>query len=111
MKEYPLSDNLRQRLVLGAIEVMKTSEENSPNSQVEHEFQIDGRTMIASIKIAEVPKVKAYRSRDWLYEEYTTKGRTMQDIADQFSITPMSIHQWLKKLGIETRPRGRFKTE
>lgn len=111
MNEYPLSDNLRQRLILGVIEVMESNDENSPNSQVEHGFEVDGRTIVASIKISEVPKVKAYRNRDWLYEEYTTKGRTMQDIADQFNITPMSIHQWLKKLDIDTRPRGRFKTE
>jgi len=111
MNEYPLSDNLRQRIILGAIEVMKSNDENSPTSQVEHEFEIDGRVMVASIKITETPKVKLYRNRDWLYEEYAVKCRTMQDIADQFNITPMSIHQWLKKLEIDTRPRGRFKTE
>ena len=111
MDEYPLSDNLRQRIILGAIEVMKSNDENSPNSQVEHEFEIDGRVMIASIKITETPTEKLYRNRDWLVQEYAVNCRTMQDIADQFNITPMSIHQWLKKLSIPTRSRGRFKAE
>jgi len=107
MAEYPLSDNLRQRIILGAIEVMKSSDENSPNSQVEHEFEIDGRTVVASIKITEIPKEKLYRNHDWLYNEYVNEGKTLKEIASMFNITPMSIHQWLVKLGIPSRPRGR----
>jgi len=108
MAEYPISEKLRQTIILGTIEVMNLSDENSPNSQVEHEFEIDGRTVIASIKITEVPKEKLYRDSSWLRNEYLVKGRTIASIANQFSITPMSIHQWLRKHGIETRPRGRF---
>ena len=50
-----------------------------------------------------------YHDKDWLHEEYVVKGRTMADIANQFSITPMSIHQWLGKHDIATRSRGRRK--
>jgi len=107
MAEYPLSDNLRQRIILGAIEVMKSSDENSPNSQVEHEFEIDGRSIVASLKITEIPKEKLYRNHDWLYNEYVNEGKTLKEIASMFNITPMSIHQWLVKLGIPSRPRGR----
>jgi len=107
MAEYPLSDNLRQRIILGAIEAMSKSDENSPNSQVEHEFEIDGRTVVASIKITEIPKEKLYRNHDWLYNEYVNEGKTLKEIASMFNITPMSIHQWLVKLGIPSRPRGR----
>jgi transposase-like protein len=42
-----------------------------------------------------------------LYNEYVTKGKTLKEIASIFNITPMSIHQWLVKLGIPARPRGR----
>ncbi len=99
--------NLKTQLVVGAIEAMNLSDENSPNSQAEHEFEIDGRTIVASIKITEIPKEKLYRNRDWLYNEYVNEGKTLKEIASMFNITPMSIHQWLVKLGIPSRPRGR----
>ena len=49
---------------------------------------------------------KLYHNRDWLYEEYITKERTMTDIAKEFEITPMAIQLWLDKHNIPTRPRG-----
>jgi len=48
-----------------------------------------------------------YHDVDWLRTEYIGNNRTMADIAKQFGVTPMTIHQWLTKHEIPTRPRGR----
>lgn len=54
-----------------------------------------------------VMKMKSeYRDRDWLYEEYITKNRTMTEIGNECSVTPMTIQNWLDKHQIPTRPRG-----
>jgi hypothetical protein len=47
-----------------------------------------------------------YREHDWLNEQYTNKGRTMSDIGEGCGVSAMTIYQWLKKHGIETRRRG-----
>lgn len=59
------------------------------------------------INIAKIPNKPLYQDRAWLTREYVDKGRTMQEIADQFGVTPMSIHGWVKKFDIPSRPRGR----
>lgn len=64
-------------------------------------------TLVAEVRYWVKPTEKAYRNKEWLEEEYIVKGRTMKDIADQFGVTPMSIHQWLGKHGIPSRSRGR----
>ena len=48
-----------------------------------------------------------YRNKGWLETQYIGHGRTMQSIADQFGLSPMSICKWLHKFNIPTRPRGR----
>ena len=59
------------------------------------------------VVIAKIPSKPLYQDRAWLTREYVDKGRTMQEIADQFGVTPMSIHGWVKKFDIPSRPRGR----
>tara|TARA_R110002020_G_scaffold184769_5_gene382051 strand:+ start:3167 stop:3508 length:342 start_codon:yes stop_codon:yes gene_type:complete len=48
-----------------------------------------------------------YRDKDWLHHEYIVQCRTLQEIADQFDISPMAVYKWLKKHDIPPRPRGR----
>jgi hypothetical protein len=65
--------------------------------------------LVVEVKHWIKPSKRMYHNKEWLEEEYTVKGRTMADIAEQFGITPMSIHQWLGKHDIATRGRGRRK--
>ena len=41
--------------------------------------------------------------RDWLENEYVTKGRSAQEIADTQGITGAAVYHWLKKHGIPRR--------
>ncbi|MBT4406420.1 MAG: hypothetical protein HOC79_00920 [Euryarchaeota archaeon] len=50
---------------------------------------------------------KAYRDRDWLIDAYHSQNKTLQEIADETGVTPMTINQWLVKHSIPSRPRGR----
>ena len=50
---------------------------------------------------------KEYKNKEWLSEHYHVKNMTQQEIADLFGVTVMTINQWLRKLNIPTRPRGR----
>lgn len=59
------------------------------------------------INVSKIPNKPLYQDRAWLTREYVDRGRTMQEIADQFGVTPMSIHGWVKKFDIPSRPRGR----
>lgn len=72
-----------------------------------HEMDGDENVMVVEIKYFIKPAKPLYHRKDWLEEEYIGKNRTMAEIAQQFGITPMSIHQWLTKHNIPTRPRGR----
>ena len=107
MAEYPLTDALKQNLILNTIRMMDADENANPNCETEFQFDYGGRTIAASVKITEIPKEKLYRNHDWLYNEYINEGKTLKEIASMFNITPMSIYQWLVKLGIPSRPRGR----
>jgi hypothetical protein len=51
-------------------------------------------------------KPKYYRDPKWLADAYLMQGRTMQDIATEFDISPAAVNQWLVKHDIPTRPRG-----
>jgi len=46
---------------------------------------------------------KAYAKKEWLETEYTTKRKTMADIACQQGVTRSAISHWMKKHGIPTR--------
>ena len=54
-----------------------------------------------------IPADKFYRDPAWLATEYIEMGRTMQDIASEFSVSPMTICHWLRRHDIKTRSRGR----
>ena len=58
------------------------------------------------VKVGEKPN-GSYKNADWLRKTYHDECHTMQEIADMFNVTPMTINDWLKKHGIETRGRGR----
>ena len=67
----------------------------------------NGTRYFAEINIVKIPNKPLYQDRAWLTKEYVDKQRTMQEIADQFGVTPMSIHGWIRKFDIPSRPRGR----
>ncbi len=67
----------------------------------------NGDSYILEISVAKIPNKPLYQDRAWLAKEYVDKQRTMQEIADQFGVTPMSIHGWVRKFDIPSRPRGR----
>jgi len=67
----------------------------------------DGYTLFLDVTYGSVPNEPLYRDYAWLHAEYVENGRTMAGIAKQFGVTAMTIHGWLKKHGIPTRPRGR----
>ena len=58
------------------------------------------------VKAGEKP-TGSYRNAEWLRTAYVEEGLTMQQLADMFGVTPMTINDWLKKHNIETRGRGR----
>ena len=57
------------------------------------------------------PPKPMYHDRDWLVEQYIVSERTMAEIAREFCVTPMTINQWLRAHDIQTRPRGRRKSD
>ena len=70
------------------------------------EIVSDNRIYYVEVKCGEKPD-GSYKNADWLRKTYHDEGHTMQEIADMFNVTPMTINDWLKKHGIETRGRGR----
>jgi hypothetical protein len=67
----------------------------------------NGDSYTLEVSVAMIPNKPLYQDRAWLTKEYVDKQRTMQEIADQFGVTPMSIHGWIRKFDIPSRPRGR----
>ena len=65
------------------------------------------RTYFIEVKTGQADQPKSYRDFNWLHQHYVEHDMTMQEIADMFGVTPMTIQLWLNKHGIETRPRGR----
>jgi thymidylate synthase (FAD) len=45
-------------------------------------------------------------TKEWLYEQYITKGRTANDIAKEINRDSKRVWEWLRDYGIETRKRG-----
>jgi len=82
--------------------------EDSQNYKGEWQVECGEKKFVVDYSIREITTTPLYRDFEWLRTEYVDKGRSMQSIADQFGLTPMSIFKWLKKHGIETRPPGRF---
>lgn len=45
-------------------------------------------------------------TKEWLYEQYVTKGRTANDIAKEIGRDSKRVWEWIRDYGIETRKRG-----
>lgn len=45
-------------------------------------------------------------TKEWLYEQYVTNGRTANDIAREIGRDPKRVWEWMRDYGIETRKRG-----
>ena len=52
-----------------------------------------------------------YRDKKWLVGEYVKGKRSMQSIATQCGVSPMTVWLWLDKHDIPKRGRGRTKNE
>lgn len=50
---------------------------------------------------------KKYRDRDWLVYQYHELGRTQAEIAELCGCSHQTIYNWMDKLEIKTRGRGR----
>lgn len=46
---------------------------------------------------------KLYQNKEWLEDQYVTKKKTPEQIADGIGVHKSSIHRWLKRLEIPTR--------
>ena len=66
----------------------------------------DGENFVASVKIRQELD-PLYRDPLYLMENYVDKERSMAEIADDFGVSPMTIHNWLRNHDIETRPTGK----
>lgn len=62
----------------------------------------DGNILEVCLKTKE----RLYQDPHWLKEQYEVNGLSMAKIASICSVTPMAIQNWLRRHGIETRPRG-----
>jgi len=67
----------------------------------------DDLSVSVSVKSKSAPK--NYTDKEWLSEKYLEQGLSMSAIASMCGVSAMTIHMWLKKQGIATRPRGRPK--
>jgi hypothetical protein len=67
-------------------------------AQLAHEYGIELRP----------PRQSPHRvvDRDWLYEQYVVKRRTLPDIATQCEMSPTNMARWAKRHGIPLRSRG-----
>jgi len=42
-------------------------------------------------------------SKEWLYEQYVTKQRSMKNISEEINVTEAAVRHWIKKHNIPTR--------
>jgi len=71
-----------------------------------------GTTFVVNISgHAQDNRDRGYRDADTLRSLYEEQGKTMQDLALKYAVSPMTINLWLKKHGIATRRRGRVKRD
>lgn len=47
-----------------------------------------------------------YQNEEWLYQQYTLLGKTLQEIADECDVRENTIWRWVHKHDIETRSGG-----
>lgn len=51
---------------------------------------------------------KLYADKDYLYKEYVLKRRNLKDIAEEFSVTEMTVYNWAKQHDLlKFRGKGR----
>ena len=73
-------------------------------------FEIEtesGDTLYVNCELGVRPTGPLYRDKEWLVENYVNQGKTMVELSSMFGVPPMTIHLWLKKHNIPSRPRGR----
>lgn len=51
-----------------------------------------------------------YLDRDWLYEEYIVKNRTIKSVCEEFGVSHQSVERYLKKYNIKKHPIKRVPT-
>ncbi len=66
-----------------------------------------GNTFYVNCEFGMKPQGPLYQDKEWLIEHYVKRGSTMVELSSMFGVTPMTIHLWLKKHNIPSRPRGR----
>ena len=71
------------------------------------EAEIDGCKVVLDIEYQLADKVAHYQDKEWLVDNYVVNGLTMAELARTCGVSPMTIHLWLTKHEIPTRPRGR----
>lgn len=86
--------------VLCVLELPDTVDRNQRVKSVCGKYFVD-------ISPVQVVEDKLYRDKAWLTEQYVTEGKTMQELGNMFSVSPMTIYSWLTKFDIPTRSRGR----
>lgn len=47
--------------------------------------------------------VQVFRNKEWLEQEYITRGRSAGEIASEFGVTDAAIFHWLRRHGIPRR--------
>ena len=53
---------------------------------------------------------KKYHDREWLYEQYITKGRTIKSICEECGVKHQSLERYLKRFDIRKFPAQRIPT-
>lgn len=48
--------------------------------------------------------IMPYHDRDWLYDQYIVKDRTIKSLMDEFGVAHTTIEKFLKRFGIVKRP-------
>lgn len=68
---------------------------------------VEGEPYWVNVNLSKAVQGKPYRDREWLSNAYHTQNMTLQEIADLCGVSAMAINQWLVKLKIPSRSRGR----
>jgi len=55
--------------------------------------------------MSENEQLPRYKDEQWLRDQYLSEQRSMDDIADEFSVDQKTIQYWIDKFEIETRER------
>jgi len=71
------------------------------------EVEVGGTPYRVGITYGPITNTAEYRDKKWLKAEYIKNKRSMQSIATQCNVSPMTIWLWLDKHEIPKRSRGR----